>query len=149
VFNIEWLASYEIGVPEIDDDHKALLKSLTAIKDAFADRDYGLCRSLVAEFTSKAESHLEREEALLRDTGYPGADSHAELFARVAEIRDVCSGELEPLGPCRPARRPGGRGDDGPHRRRPGVQILPSRPRHRRDPVTAASRRVARTLADG
>jgi len=100
VFNIEWLASYEIGVPEIDDDHKALLKSLTAIKDAFADRDYGVCRSLVADFVSKAESHLEWEEALLRDTGYPGADSHAErhaeLFARVAEIRDVCSGELEP-----------------------------------------------------
>jgi len=96
VFNIEWLASYEIGVPEIDDDHKALLKSLTAIKDAFADHDYGVCRSLVAEFASKAESHLEREEALLRDTGYPGADSHAELFARVAEIRDVCSSDLEP-----------------------------------------------------
>ena len=92
---LEWLESFELKVPEIDGDHRALLELMKAVRTAagrgnrqrvehYLDRLFDLCRD-----------HFQREESLMQRWGYPEAEVHAvyhrRLLERAAAVRTACS----------------------------------------------------------
>ena len=101
MLDIEWLASYEIGAPEIDHDHRELVDAFRSVQAAFANARYEECRERIGTFAERAAEHLVREEEFLHRVGFPGADDHAdhhaELLARIALVRDACASEEEPM----------------------------------------------------
>jgi len=95
VKKLEWLESFELNVPEIDGDHRAILELMKAVRGAasrghrqrvehYLDRLFDLCTN-----------HFEREEALMRRGGYPEAEVHAvyhrRLLERAAAVRTACA----------------------------------------------------------
>ena len=95
---LEWLESFELRVPEIDGDHRAILDLMKAVRTAaergnrarvehYLDRLFVLCRD-----------HFEREEALMQRFHYPEAEIHASYHARLLDraqaVRRACA-EIE------------------------------------------------------
>lgn len=77
---IEWKASLELGVPEIDADHRTLVELLNRIK-ASNEREEALI--VLDQLESYADYHFAREEALMEECGYEFSGVH------VREHRDL------------------------------------------------------------
>lgn len=90
----EWLGIFELGVPEIDNDHKKLLALAKHIGPAIFDVDHTKCESAVEEFIALAIAHFKREEDILRQLGYPGLQEHAkyhvDMIASANKLKIAC-----------------------------------------------------------
>lgn len=76
---IEWNDSYLLGIPEIDNQHKKLLKIANNLYESFEDEthSYKLTMSKVLkELTDYTEYHFSFEEKFMRKYNYAGADTH-------------------------------------------------------------------------
>lgn len=108
---LEWSPRLNLGIKQIDDQHKRLVKLtnnlMSAIQSGVADDLLvGFCMELV-EYT---EFHFRDEEMLMREVGYPHIDEHStahrtlegkvrEYHEAVSKGRHVSSAEvLEFLG---------------------------------------------------
>jgi hemerythrin len=91
---LKWLKSFEIGLKEIDDDHRQMLKIMRKIKTAGKARDFDICLVLLDQLVEFAQAHFEREEKLLHDIKYPAVAGHeayhADLLERADVIREAC-----------------------------------------------------------
>lgn len=99
---IEWQASFETGVPEIDDEHRAIVRAVNTLSEAIAGGRYGDCEALAAEFIGLARNHFINEEAILAKARFPGLAEHAarhqdllhlaaSVARRCAEVKDVAA----------------------------------------------------------
>ncbi len=90
----EWLDSFELGVPEIDSDHKKLFALAKYIRPAVLDANHAKCLSAVEEFITLTLEHFQREEAILRDLGYPELKVHIKyhtsLMDSARKMKEVC-----------------------------------------------------------
>lgn len=95
---LEWLDSFELGVPEIDGDHRAMLDLMKAVQSAMAASDRKTGEQLLDRLLVFAEGHFDREQALLERWGYPEAETHAtyhwNLLLRAVAVRQACA-EIE------------------------------------------------------
>lgn len=102
----EWAEIFELGVPEIDADHRKMFALAKRVGSAVSAGDHALCAEATAEFHDFSLAHFEREEAYLRQAGYGGIDEHAEFHARLLEkaktMRRACEDlqEGEDLADC-------------------------------------------------
>lgn len=91
---IRWLDSFEMGIPAIDDDHRALIEKAGAIQDAIEAGNTAECCRMIGEFMNDVRAHFTREEACLAECGYPGAGdhkrNHGKLLARGMEAEAIC-----------------------------------------------------------
>ncbi len=91
---LEWLETFELGVPEIDDDHREILAIMKSVEAAAETENYDLCADLLDKLIEFSAVHFKREEALLRKVGYPGVDMHeeyhSELVGQASAVKDVC-----------------------------------------------------------
>ena len=91
--DLDWLESFEIGIPEIDDDHRAMLDLMKRVRAAALDGAFDHCGSLLEALQVRTNEHFEREEALLGATGYAGLEDqrahHDELRSRVRAVREL------------------------------------------------------------
>lgn len=96
---LEWLKSFETGVPEIDQDHRNLFSLATRIGEKVASQD-GDFADILAEFIDQAQKHFAREEEILRVAKFPGLKAHKRyhdsLLAKALELKAVCDAEEEP-----------------------------------------------------
>ena len=87
--DLNWKAEYEIGHPEIDEDHRALIQVLDILSRGYCDRD--LVDSQIKILERYVIDHFDREERLMRESGYPHLESHIVLHAqfrtRVSRMR--------------------------------------------------------------
>jgi hemerythrin-like metal-binding protein len=88
---IAWNEAFDVGIPEIDSQHRDLIETFNRLVDSLHSDD-GQVQPLmiINELTGKAKIHADYEEDLMRTTGYPGTDAHAEehrSFAR--DIEDL------------------------------------------------------------
>jgi len=67
---------YEIGLAEIDNDHRKIIAIMLRVKNALHKKNYKLCASLLDEFVEEAEEHFLAEEKILRHARYPGLNKH-------------------------------------------------------------------------
>lgn len=83
---MKWSDEYSVGIREIDDQHKKLLKMFAAIEESiesagsWSDIHYGLVT--LKEF---AKSHFLLEQALMRMFGYTGLASHMTTHSHFFE----------------------------------------------------------------
>lgn len=92
---IEWKPALELGVPEIDADHRALVDMLNRVIAA-EDREEAMV--VLEELEHYTHYHFAREEALMAECGFEFAREHERehrtLYLEVRnQIDDLLSGE--------------------------------------------------------
>ncbi len=103
---LDWLETFELGIPSVDADHRHLLNIMKQIETAANAAKFETCKDLLDELVVASKNHFAREEALLEETGYPNAaihkDYHARLLSRAQSVKDVCKeiGTRENLKDC-------------------------------------------------
>ena len=92
MIDLDWLESFEIGIPEIDNDHRAMLGLMKRVRAAALAGAFDHCGSLLEALKLRTDEHFEREEALLGATGYAGLQAqrahHDELRGRVRAVHE-------------------------------------------------------------
>jgi hemerythrin len=75
---LTWTPAYEIGVPEIDAQHRTLFERAGMLAAAVqAGEPYDRLEDLFTYLARYAVEHFEAEERLMREVGYPGLAEHA------------------------------------------------------------------------
>jgi hemerythrin-like metal-binding protein len=98
VKQFDWLESFELRVPEIDSDHRAMLDLMKATRAAAVAGNREKVEHYIDRLFALAQNHFMREETLLLRWGYPDAKMHAtyhqRLLDRAKEVRRAC-GRIE------------------------------------------------------
>jgi hemerythrin len=88
---MQWTQDMSVGLTELDDDHKVLIKvinDLAANADDAARRD--VVRQCLLSLRRYAEFHFAREEKVMSACKYPGLESHKgehrDFVKRIQEI---------------------------------------------------------------
>ena len=75
--NLSWKKEYEIGISNIDAEHKTFLQLINNIYKAFNDKgDKDFIKSLLKKFNEYAEFHFLNEENMMLEFKYPGYKEH-------------------------------------------------------------------------
>jgi len=70
-----WHEKFAVGHPEMDAQHRRFLETLNTLYGALQERwDPRALRCVLDDLDRYARDHFAREEALLREVGYPGLD---------------------------------------------------------------------------
>ncbi len=81
-----WHKSYESGNPVIDRQHRELFSDAAVLLDALvAGRPAPEVERLVDRLAGHIVRHFKDEEAILKESGYEGADAHALIHAGLVE----------------------------------------------------------------
>ena len=90
-FELAWMESLEIGVPDIDRDHKILIEDANAIARALAgSRGRDVIVDLVGKMRRNCMAHFRREEEILRRDRFGELEAHAAEHRRIeTEIDDI------------------------------------------------------------
>jgi hemerythrin len=99
-----WRPSLEVGVPEVDAQHRVLFERAASFEAAVAGRAVD-CRleELFAYLVHYAVVHFEAEERLMREIGYPRRAEHAKEHSDFQQTlqslmpRWVAEGDSPPL----------------------------------------------------
>jgi hemerythrin len=90
----DWLESFELGITDVDEDHRGMLAIMKKIERAADNEAYDLCNELLEELLEFTSAHFKREEKMLEDVGYPNVqhhrEYHTELLARAKAVMNVC-----------------------------------------------------------
>jgi hemerythrin len=79
---MSWRKDYEVGVAQIDAEHRNLFDLINASHAAYARGETQREIAYVLNrLTAYAEEHFQHEEKLMRDNGYPQLDAHHELHS--------------------------------------------------------------------
>ena len=96
---IEWFETYETGFEEIDHDHRNIFDIANGTMRALARGDREECLRLAGDFVIALETHFPREEAFLKEIGYPNVRKHAAhhkgLLRQATRFADLCGGADE------------------------------------------------------
>ena len=90
---IEWDESFEVGIEEIDEHHKTLLKRLNDVSAAVAEnqgeREITRTLQFLSDYT---KFHFSAEEEKMRDADYPGLqeqlDEHKKFLDTLERLED-------------------------------------------------------------
>lgn len=98
---VEWGPPLEVGVDEIDRDHRVLVDLLNRMHDACAAEDEEEAFGVLEELSAYTEWHFAREESLMAIHGYEFSerhrDEHEELTRKVHDyINRALAGALRP-----------------------------------------------------
>ena len=89
----QWKPALEVGVDEMDSDHRALIDLLGRIQDACETDDTAEALAVLEELGAYTEWHFAREEALMRIHAYEFTKEHEQehrkLTAEVARYLDL------------------------------------------------------------
>lgn len=92
---LELSKSFEVQNQEIDQDHTQLIGIINAIVKLLDDGEPEACVPLVSEFVDFAKQHFTREEAFLKDVGYPQAndvsDHHRGLHHKMDTMLELAA----------------------------------------------------------
>ena len=100
IFNtMIWTEDYSVGIEELDRQHRKLFELINKLSDHTVElSSLGEKSDILNELISYAIEHLEYEESLLTEHGYPETDNHKEKHAHYLEkfnalLKDSKSGE--------------------------------------------------------
>ncbi|MGB0670200.1 MAG: bacteriohemerythrin [Rhodospirillales bacterium] len=88
---VSWNPGYETGVPVLDREHASLLERINDVDEAITRGDgIGAIMGRIEILRRDSLDHFDHEEALMRQAGYPNAESHARLHSNlIAMISDL------------------------------------------------------------
>jgi hemerythrin-like metal-binding protein len=90
-WELNWEASFSVGIPEIDADHQRFIGLVNALNAAIITRrpidEIKVCLRAVQ---ADAVAHFAHEEVLFKRRGYPEAAEHAQRHAEILQaLRDI------------------------------------------------------------
>ena len=97
-----WKPSYQLGVPELDNDHRHLVGLVNELYEAMkVGHGYELINALIDQLLAYADQHFANEEGFMRACGYPYIEAHIrehqEFREKIGEMdRERRAGELLP-----------------------------------------------------
>jgi hemerythrin len=75
-----WKKSYEIGLPDVDAQHRQLVSMINELSDAMMNQQgYRVVDQILDELTNYLHLHFETEENAMREHSYPGLYKHSKL----------------------------------------------------------------------
>ncbi|MCP3866802.1 MAG: bacteriohemerythrin [Gammaproteobacteria bacterium] len=88
---IDWSNELSVGIEEIDEQHKVLVKLVNRMHEAIQEqRGSHVVGGILEELTDYTRIHFAVEESLMRILDYPGyeehRDAHDELLQQVKEL---------------------------------------------------------------
>ncbi len=96
---LNWSQSYELGVEEIDSEHRNMFGFVVDIEKAIEQDDIKECSALVDDFIETSKKHFENEENLLAREKYPEVTNHSKyhksLVKRARNLKATCEKEIE------------------------------------------------------
>ena len=96
---LRWLPGFEVGVEEIDRDHRSLFSLVQQVYDAIDRAEWDDCRRLVDQFIAASLAHFDHEEAFLERVGFPDSDEHKRyhrsLLTKAEELKRICDREID------------------------------------------------------
>lgn len=85
---------YEIGLDEIDNDHRKIIAIMLRVRNALQKKNYRVGAALLDEFVQEAEEHFLAEEKILRHARYPDLNKHIvyhqELIWKAKSVQALC-----------------------------------------------------------
>jgi len=91
---LEWKASFEVGHPVIDKDHRELVNILNLVMgDMNRDQTGATLTLAFSRLVSYTKKHFATEERLMAQHAYPGAAAHSAQHAEL--IRSVEASEAD------------------------------------------------------
>ncbi len=93
MFFMQWTPGMSVGVPELDDDHKVLIRVINQLaENAESDGRPAVLRQCLYALMRYAEYHFGREEEVMNACGFPELSAHREEHQRfIAKIRRVAA----------------------------------------------------------
>ncbi|NJC87433.1 MAG: bacteriohemerythrin [Desulfuromonas sp.] len=78
-----WKPSYEMGVPEIDLEHRQLVGTINELFEAMkTGQGREIMDQILDRLIDYAEKHFDNEESFMRAANYPGMPSHEQEHQR-------------------------------------------------------------------
>lgn len=94
-----WKKEYELGIPEIDDQHRLLFRRIDNLSLALYDnKGRDELHSLIKYLREYIEVHFSFEENLFGPTGYPDAVAHGEEHRRFIDYVQSLDHEIKSRG---------------------------------------------------
>ena len=91
---MKWKDQYSVGIDEIDDQHKVLLRLFSIVQDAVAtNQGWSAVHFAILETVQYAEFHFSFEEALMRLYGFPGYEEHSKAHRQILAQAEGLVGE--------------------------------------------------------
>lgn len=95
-----WKSGLETGLAELDDDHKQLLEKAGALIRAATQKPLGEMSTALHSFHAAAQAHFAREEGIMAQFKYDGADKHwqehqqmlTDIRAKIAALDEFTRG---------------------------------------------------------
>ena len=89
---LEWSDSYNVGIQEVDEQHKELVGMLNALHRAIVEHHAKeASRKILDQLADYTRTHFLLEESLMRVTHYPGFEAHKqqheELIRQVVDLQ--------------------------------------------------------------
>lgn len=74
-----WKKSYELGIAEIDTQHRNLVGIINELSDAMMNqKGYTVVPHILEKLVDYIQFHFTTEEEIMRDTKYPALDEHCQ-----------------------------------------------------------------------
>ena len=88
---MKWLNEYNIGVEEIDNQHKSLFANLTLLKQSFSkEEDVIKTIKFLVDYTN---SHFSKEEEFMQQISYPDYDNHKKIHQKLtSQVAEIIAG---------------------------------------------------------
>ena len=81
---LAWTEKLNLGVQEIDDDHKQLVDLMNRLEVQSADgKGFAIIRATFMALIQKTEQHFEDEEAFMDSMHYPEATRHKFIHSKL------------------------------------------------------------------
>lgn len=94
-WKIDWNDGMSVGIPEVDQEHRQFIQSISDLNLAIASRmDLAEIKRRIQRILDNADLHFAQEETLLRQWSYPDADDHANKHVQIREAL------LKIMAPC-------------------------------------------------
>jgi hemerythrin len=94
-----WTSELELGVEEIDEQHRELFRRAERLYHAMRQGQPLAAEAMLASFRDFVFSHFEFEERWMRRYEFPGLDVHREAHREFADRLHALTGEYRRHGP--------------------------------------------------
>jgi len=81
---MQWRPEYALGIKEIDNQHKHLLRCFTRIEDSITSKQpWSATHFTISDLRDAAQAHFRFEESMMRLFGYSDTAEHARLHQKM------------------------------------------------------------------
>jgi hemerythrin len=75
----EWQSSYELGIDDLDQQHRRILELLSLLSETIRTDGREHVATVLRDLSLYVDTHFTLEESLMSAAGYPALDAHTQV----------------------------------------------------------------------